>query len=134
MSILKYRGKSIDTGKFKYGGALENEMGQVFIISIESVLIDPETNGYDLETNFYEVDPETVGQCTALEDDDKLKLFKGDLVKCCLDNGIIFETRIQEVPDPLNFPQMELFLRMFNAIGKNTKIGNKYDNPELMEK
>ncbi len=79
-----YKANKLSTGALVKGGVHENEMGQIYIIIIESRLIDPETNSYDLFTDFVEVDPATLVQVSgkAVDRVKELEHFIKTIVDC----------------------------------------------------
>jgi len=77
--------------------------------------------------------PETVGQYTGVTDKDKNKIFEGDLYRS--DSGYIFEVVYLEseacfVGAPVKEPESWVFLE---DVLDMKKVGNKWDNPELLE-
>ena len=79
------------------------------------------------------VDPETVGQYTGMTDESKSKIFEGDLYRS--DRGYIFEVVYLEseacfVGVPVKEPESWVFLEDMLDM---KKVGNKWDNPELLE-
>jgi hypothetical protein len=79
------------------------------------------------------VDPETVGQYTGMTDESKNKIFEGDLYRS--DSGHIFEVVYLKseacfVGVPTKEPELWVFLEDMLDM---KKVGNKWDNPELLE-
>lgn len=143
---ILFRGKRLDNGEWVYGYLIAPEFAP-----------DKKYIGYlfaddDHDIDVVEVDPETVGQYTGLEDMNKRKIFEGDIVKYQFDN------------DDCPFPNKntkpiigKIFFSDFRAsfsvtAGRNGStainndlfryvqngnrvkvIGNIYDNPELLE-
>ena len=70
-----FRGKTIETHKWIYGGIVIMD-GRYFIIKTITYPVDGSCSW-----GAYEVDPETVGQWTGLIDKNKVKVFEGDVFK-----------------------------------------------------
>ena len=132
---IKFRGKRIDTGEWVYGYyAYHKDYGKgrdthrIYEVYAES---DPET----FFTTFYEVDPDTVGQYTGFKDRNRKEIYKGDLLKS---GDIIFEVWWSDdnacyMLDMVN-PFKEMAARMSDLdIASMEVIGNRWDNPELLE-
>lgn len=82
-----FRGKTLFEGKTVYGYVFDDDIPESNRMFIGGIVIEPRTrqgiswdvdvNGYD----FYEVDPETVGQFTGLIDRKGINIFEGDKVR-----------------------------------------------------
>lgn len=86
---------------------------------------------------FKTVDPDTVCQYTGLTDKNEKKIFEGDIVKCT--NGIKtiigivqYGTGCFNIKDITsdNSPAIDIVFNEYDV----EVIGNKFDNPELLEK
>lgn len=75
MRTIKFRGKDVFTGAWRYGDLVHNQ-------KVTTTDLTPRTM-----VGGYEVDPETVGQFTNLKDSKGNEVYEGDIVVC--DNGII---------------------------------------------
>lgn len=79
------------------------------------------------------VDPETVGQYTGMTDKNGTKIFEGDVVE--FEHGgrvrayVIYKDGSFEVKND----KADVLLYLYVTYHKAEVIGNKHDNPELME-
>lgn len=101
-----------------------------------SLFIQPTTNKvfiFDRVTDDkISVDPETVGQCTGIKDySDKYKAYEGDIVQDLDDGtlGIVYWDE-EEAGFKISF---EHWIVGIEDISYYQVIGNKWDNPELIE-
>lgn len=85
-----YRGKRVDNGEWVEGYLLQSNL----IVPAGHFFNFCRCNDKNIITNdsclvFYEVIPETVGQCTGLNDKNNKKIFEGDIVsnEWCLISG-----------------------------------------------
>src|SRR5690554_1178674 len=77
--MRQYRGKTLD-GEWVYGWYLENNEGSFIVCESEtSSDYGEETDLY--ATDFYNVDPKTVGQETGIKDKNEVGIYEGDIVK-----------------------------------------------------
>tara|TARA_R110002020_G_scaffold51178_1_gene145005 strand:+ start:5032 stop:5508 length:477 start_codon:yes stop_codon:yes gene_type:complete len=104
MREIKFRGKRLDSGEWVYGDLLRRS-GKTYIF------LDLESKSFHYLRKL-EVDPKTVGQYTELKDKDGKEIYKGDIVT-------------HHVKREDNYYR--------HQIEKCEIIGNKYDNPELLE-
>lgn len=140
-----FRGKAKETGEWLMGGICERD-GRYFII---------ETTIYEIDNSkswgMFEVDPETVGQFTGLEDKDNVKIFDGDLLLFGDEALIVYwnsevygwQAKKQNVADPFKrFPCKDWDYIDFGWIAAEvpctgtmtTQVGgNIYDNPEVYD-
>lgn len=128
-----FRGKRKDNGELVEGYLYITHDGKY-----EIAKYCDETN---IERIAYEVIPETVGQCTGLEDKNGKLIFEGDIIKTKeygrdighsnVNNFDIFKV----IYEPAVF-RLENVRRGFNLVGNGNDfeiIGNIHDNPELLE-
>lgn len=139
---ILFRGKRKDNGEWIYGYYC------VFNGMIHCIYTGyAETDCGDIYPDYYEVDPETVGQYTGHTDKNGVMIFKGDIVKgtaysattigviVWIDEISSFGVRRVNAPNPTAWENSSI-LRCA-AIGKTDEfaaevIGNIYDNPELL--
>lgn len=138
MREILFRGKRFYNGKWVYGIPVETEAEngvKEFIIS--RAQWESDDNSIDfLETDVYEIDPDTIGAFTGLTDKNGVKIFEGDVLEsqdtkkiglvAWIDRGAGFVCRYNTD-----------FYDTNGLIGYRVKrakiIGNIHDNPELLE-
>lgn len=140
-----YKAKRTDNGEWVYGSLIT---GVFFRVGNDiPYILCPEKADYDCFEDFkedngiFEVDPSTICQCTGLVDKNGEPIFEGDIVKTNQygkDDGqghngvgadkfcVVFDCGAY---------RLEHKWRRFNFVdGKHCEgIGNKFDNPELLE-
>ncbi len=112
-----FRGKRIDNGEWMIGNLIRTDEG-VYIIQnyVPQYLIKD-----------YEVDPSTICQCTGLKDKNGKLIWENDICKYQW-NG---KTKIDVIKyDP---PMFSYSGAMRWNLDCDEVIGNKFDNPELLE-
>lgn len=122
MREIKFRGKSLDKGKWLYGSLLSWKCGYM------DMLIE-----YDTCEMFDEipVDPSTVGQYTGLRDKTGREIYEGDILSV---DFLSYKTEVKYHIDGFmacreNYPSEPLY-RVYKEC---VVIGNLHDNPELMD-
>ena len=124
MRTLLFRGKSLETDIWVYGGILI-QLKRSFII--------------DIESNLKEVNPDSVGQFTGNLDINKNNVFEGDVVESKTPYGNL-EKEIVWDKERCGFYMKSSFVaydskNLYSISKKRMKvIGNTFDNPELTQK
>lgn len=122
---IKFRGKRVDSGEWVYGSLLADLLDRCFIVADQGTW-----RTYD------EVNPETLGQFTGLQDKNGKEIYEGDILFKSLPvertRIVYFENGCFSVE---NTPTDRTL--MFNSfpIGKGERweiTGNIYENTELM--
>lgn len=125
MREILFRGKAVKDDEYKKGSWI---YGSLFINSV-----DDEVYIFDCGTNDKVlVNPETVGQCIGLEDyGGKYKVYEGDIVQDTNDAvlGVVYWDE-DEASFMIEFDDC---LIQATYINYYQTVGNKYDNPELLE-
>ena len=149
MREILFRGKSVDDNEWVYGSFCRDAVEQRLGIGTGA---DGFIRFYDTETKkmkMVEAQRETVGQYTELNDNNKAKIFEGDIVRCYhrfLDDEFI---AVVEFGNPNSAYNWGFQLRLITKTNFRTDIllwvemeetgafieiiGNIHDNPELME-
>lgn len=134
-----FRGKRIDTGEWVYGLPSCDEDGEIEEIEVWS----------EDDINFYSVDPETICQCTGVEDKNGELIWENDVVKD-LFSDTYAPIRYGGYQNCFDSAKAEHIGFYVDWPGKYTKryrkdlgywthmvdaevIGNRFDNPELLE-
>lgn len=138
MREILFRGKRVDNGKWIYGDFFQGK---------KDIFIEYWTD--NKEYRAYEVDPETIGQYTGLEDKNGQKIFEGDIL-CFTDFDYITNIYYGIVKfGTYKSPTHNVINQGFYVDWQDVKyrsdlgywanqssccvVGNIYDNPELLE-
>ena len=133
---ILFRGKRIDNGQWVEGFPLRKETPEIHCYIISTFETEIGISGSEM----YEVYPESIGQYTNVLDDNRTRIFEGDIIEAThnknflhtsyikFDNGtywckLISGSDIDDT-ESLNDQCLDFGL---------TVIGNIYDNPELLE-
>ena len=153
MREILFRGKRLDNGEWACGSLISCGItGKAFILPVGSDANESEKVGHEgcLAIVTFEVEPETVGQFAGLADKNGKKIFEGDIVTqfitCHATNGGQHKTRIgyiaylqQECGFSLVLKNSDVRIGHRNTGSGYTAdidmevIGNRWDNPELLE-
>lgn len=131
-----FRGKRIDNGEWVEGNLLifkrySTDIDHYYILPIGTIY------GYDdLLLMAWEVDPDTVGECTGLRDKNGKLVFEGDILDCkggmyerC---KVIFNEFCSAFQLMCKDGFSDFFLCSINH-AHMVVIGNVHDNPELLK-
>ena len=148
-----FRGKRIDNGEWIVGDLIQNKFLRGMRSWISSEKYDPKRlrkiSKNMAQWRSVEVDPSTICQCTGLKGKNGNLIWENDIVKCVDENNDIEFTAIIEFGNPNGLyswgyqlqhikgdePNLDILLWVdMEEAGATCKvIGNKFDNPELLE-
>lgn len=152
-----FHGKRLDNGEWVEGFLVENEddVYRAFIVSSARWEVDADGDTDLMETQVFEVDPETVGQFTGLTDQKGTRAFTDSVIKYSGEYGHVVYgvVRFGEIPPVVgvNADHIGFYIEwqndganMWNEWWRNDLkywlaeslceiIGNRWDNPELLE-
>ena len=142
MREIKFRGKRIDNHKWVHGYYFEGFTGIPYILVLHDHILGM--------TEFYEVDPDTVGQYTGLKDKNGKEIYEGDIVRMhfFFENYHpvtlgVFEDE-EEIVCKLSITPLGVYFESDNMTGylcdhlqepseELEVIGNIHDNPDLLK-
>lgn len=134
MREIKFRGKEIETNKWVYGllakryKCIAGRTVYVYIIQAETIL-----NGIT-ELKEYEVIPNTIGQYDGQKDKNNIEIYEGDILENNY-GGNSLKNNLDRVIDEIVYEGNMFTYKncMRWSLGNDEIIGNKHDNPELLE-
>jgi hypothetical protein len=143
MREILFRGKRVDNGEWDEGYLSEDTICSAVNTYVAFVICKKPKGVYDDE--WYEIDPDTIGQYTGLTDKNGKMIFEGDIVHQYnegLDNEYLYDLRA-DVGRVFWHQEATRFLRTSKLFPDNCPeicahceyevVGNIYDNPELLE-
>ena len=128
MRTIKFRGKTGTTEgeKWVYGYLykIKSFFGEDYQYFIK--------NEHLQETS---VDEETVGQYTGLKDKNEKEIYEGDIIKCSFYPDFALEIKFTELCWYMKKIPTSEHIKLLEVLDEELEvIGNKWDNPELLEK
>lgn len=129
MREILFRGKRIDNDKWIEGSLVVAADRYFIYVLVVNELVD------------FEVDPETVGQYTGLEDKNGIKIFEGDIVEYEEpDFNEKMRASVRYGGFSGNYPAFDIGDHDFDCNGLQLicverlakVLGNKFDNPKLL--
>ena len=143
-----FRAKRIDNGEWIVGNRIDDGVtGQVFIHAAGNTVNESDKVGEDGCLRFvaFEVDPSTICQCTGLKDMNGKLIWENDIVDGHIKRGAAFlnclvlwnesKARFDVRAKGCNFPMtLDEVTGDISVGGLDYEVvGNKFDNPELLE-
>lgn len=143
-----FKAKRLDNGEWEIGSLIALPTGEYEISNKCNNPPDCDPM-WDKVVITHKVDPSTISQCTGLNDKNENLIWENDIVKCVDENNGIEFTAIIEFGNPNGLyswgyqlqhikgdePNLDILLWVdMEEAGATCKvIGNKFDNPELLE-
>ena len=126
-----FKAKRLDNGEWVQG-ALFN--GESHCIIGQEIKFSPYTE-HECKIVGYEVDKDTICQCTGLKDKNGKLIWENEIIKCKFGIAVAVwdksEWRIKLVKD--NIWRKDLHYWVVEDNQRTEVVGNKFDNPELLE-
>lgn len=142
MRTIKFRGKRLHKTEWAEGDLLHGvgvKYGRIFILPITANL-PTDCDPYD----GYEVDPDTVCQFTELKDSNGVEIYEGDIftvngkypkvIEFRQDHSSFCMANINDLDKVYLYPWQQIRPDWWEDYSREiVVIGNKFDNPELMQ-
>ena len=127
MREITFRGKRVDNGEWVYGYPIIVSY-KAWIKDINDTTTNPRILARDFaDFRCVEVEKETVGQYTGLDDKNGVKLFEGDILECKFSSErfvVEFDAKTAQFTTKSNW--------LWSILDRCEVIGNIHDNLELM--
>lgn len=121
--IIKFRGKHISTGEWLFGSHYD-DCGEEYIL--------PNIVGSAIDYEDYQVDPNTVGQYTGVNDNAGVSVFEGDVIQNG-DKGFFYVVEWNQDGWAAKQVGRSSFIDLYYWRKDLSVKGNRFDNPELLE-
>ena len=133
---IKFRGKRTDELKgWVYGHLFESEFKSWIFYEMGHESFDGEVSEYEADLEWVEVDPETVGQYTGLNDKKDVDIYVGDIVRFKFGKGMQV-SRVEFTQDhDYGYSLSDAGIMLSYIYTEKIQlevIGNTTDNPELL--
>ncbi len=140
--VIKFRGKRLSDGLWVYGTPIQTHVG-TYIITEENPHICSEY-GYMEIDEFSKVQPDTVGQSTGMTDKNGVEIYEGDIftvngkypkvIEFRQDHSSFCMANISDLDKVYIYPWQQIRSDWWEDYSREiVVIGNKFDNPELMQ-
>ena len=138
MRKILFRGKRVDNGEWTEGYFIERDTPEYHAYIVKSFEGEDTGKGIDIiKSDIVEVIPETVGQYTGCTDEERNKIFEGDLIRNLEEYDDVSVVKYSDGEFVLQWKDSyDDSLSEYSVCGlllDLLKAGNIYDNPELME-
>lgn len=143
MREILFRGKRLDNGEWVTGGSiiqfLDDGIQSFYMPQFnEKCLCEHDSISDNIERftdcKFYKINPETVGQYTGLKDKNGDMIFEGDIFKFIAYNRLyVGYVKIKKGNTVICCKGADPFLDYALERHCPQRIGNIYDNPELLQ-
>ena len=138
-----YRGKRKDNGEWVEGAYYKQTLYYGDPCEKHYIITSTESLDYDQVLEYYEVDPETVGEHIGMTDKKGKKIFEGDVIRT-ITFGFDCDKCITEIKFGARSGVQGFYLAngsgMFyfgqtdlTVMDDTEVIGNRFDNPELLQ-